>query len=355
MQTSCLVLSFLFLPTLALSQEQYLDKARHSRDFISTYFFDTIQVQEIKRNNQEIKSTISTQIWCNGKSFRQDIKQEINEKAAYQDRVVYCTNCDGQLNRTLISLQGTSGSSTVKWHDDGGVYAKNNRHYFDWKYAATGHERFKVDTMIAPFAFLDLFDKMSCTGVVEDSAIQFLKNDKQRGITHELWISTVHHQPVFMKSYTANHSEAAQTAIKYVQASSNRDVFVPQKYETRTVTKFETSSTTVDFIKVEYNLTLPASVFTLKGLRLLDGTPVELPGAASASTPTMLDGEINRNITMENNTILAASKVETEVPTPATPRPSLISQAWPYFLGFVVFAVLGFWLIRKQRKAAKEG
>jgi hypothetical protein len=106
----------------------------------------------------------------------------------------------------------------------------------------------------------------------------------------------------------------------------------------------------------DLNMPISPDVFTYKGMRLKNGTPVDLPGADRINNvPLLNEGVIDKRLTLSMASQFAASKQESIPPSPATPKPSLISQAWPYFLGFVVFAILGFWLLRKQRQAAKEG
>ncbi len=95
---------------------------------------------------------------------------------------------------------------------------------------------------------------------------------------------------------------------------------------------------------------IDSSYFALENMGLKVGTLIGYPELSDMKQYPVWNGR-STNETFGDEYERQKQEVTA---TPTTPKPSLISQAWPYFLGFVVFAVFGFWLLRKQRQVAKE-
>jgi hypothetical protein len=143
------------------------------------------------------------------------------------------------------------------------------------------------------------------------------------------------------------------TEISTATYNKNSVFFLPDRVslERKNLANNDVRSILVEFTDINEAAVFSANQFSLESFRLPDDTLLAFPEIKDPSKYPVW-----KNQTQTKETAMDRMKAAPFVPaTPSTPRPSLISQAWPYFLGFVVFAVLGFWLIRKQRKAAKEG
>ncbi len=315
----------------------------------------TLQLDVETKTVNEDKSTEDAvfKVWISPKKRRVDT---IFDKDGVKTRTVRCADCDrsGYTTQYNSSGQAVSAVQYVK------ITEKNLESDIAWKmlglsnsplggYVPTKYRRF-IDTMASADPRLK-----SDIDFAEDASLLSLTRYYKDTVGSALLKFSLQHNNLTEISFNRGEGDDAISQKVTIDFTSDNSIFFPKQITIVTTSKGGIKTETISCKNVQINRAIPQEVFELKGFGIINGVPILAPGVTNVGTaPTWNNDSVDSTKTA--NDAFQELVLTGSLPAQAdTPKPSLISQAWPYFLGFVIFAVIGFWLLRKQRQVAKEG
>lgn len=103
----------------------------------------------------------------------------------------------------------------------------------------------------------------------------------------------------------------------------------------------------IDVATFEANIDIPGRVFSLEGMDLDNGTPVNIAGERDlAKAPTWQNGGIDKNATVSS---MMPAPITAEPVPDVRPR-SFWDRSWPYLVGATLLAGVGLLLLRNMKR-----
>lgn len=301
-----------------------------------------------------IKDVRKFEIWHAGQSTRteQRIVESNYDPAEVGGRRVQCRNCEKEGHGVVFTITKTGSTPVEVLPLD--KFASKEKFRTDWRliglFPGDVYASFDRD----PRATLRLLasDKRSVLTPVANSEIVLRLNEGPAHREFTLASEFDHNPTRFAMSSPESEVKFEVEYQKVNEISFPKSITLRQSFGKKPPTEQK-----ITFELVELNLPIDPSVFTVAGMQLPDGLPVELPDRKKSVTPTWRDGKLDYEKTMEKESVRGYIELkEKAAAAPIAdidPNPPWLSRSWPY-LAAAGLSLLAWFLLRGKVGKSKE-
>lgn len=369
---SCFAIGFAVLSFAAEPRRQIdelVAKALKSRDGIASYHLvvhEETALNAIPGAVKEIRKYRHEVWFANGKNRTDRTILESNvETLSGQigQRSITCRNCE-RPGFAITNNQGDKFVSSLKYEKMDAEFENRDWLHFDWKQMGLLHEslgKYHSRSADSSLRGLQRMDKPEVESKIEGQMT--LHTASVSGQPGAIFTCTFRpdysNNPVRYLTRSAVRDPAEKpmekvTEIEYSNANS-AGIYYPKVIRHRlSQGGVPTFDQTLKFETVELNEPIPVSVFTLAGLALKKGTPIEVPEIQDIrKQPTWGDGHVDRERTRGKQADEYYAKLESQSsPVPDIPEPG---RTWPFYVAgfFGVLAAGLFVKVLKSRRASQ--